>query len=186
MRADHGDARQIRPLIGDGAQNCAAGGAGCRLKALGGGAGIGEFARIDRPHMQEHRELAVLAVGAALRAVMRLGEAVDARLVRFHAGGEQPCLLGNERDLLHRAGGAFHLHGRGGVGHGLACDEDVTAGPDGAQGFLLQIRLLHQPVREAAQQIGMGAAALQIARPQPGVIGQQQADAPFIHAVQHQ
>ena len=56
----------------------------------------------------------------------------------------------------------------------------------GAKGFLLQGRLLHEPVGEAAQQIEMRSAVLVAARPEPGVIGEKQRDAALVLAAQHE
>ena len=53
-----------------------------------------------------------------------------------------------------------------------------------AQVLLLELRLLHQPVREAAQQLGLRAAAFEAARPQPDLIGQQLRDAALADAVE--
>ena len=72
------------------------------------------------------------------------------------------------------------------VGHGLALHGDVAALHDQPQRFFFEIGLLHQPVRQAPQQIEMRAAAFVAARPQPDVIGQQQRDAAFAFARQHQ
>ena len=55
--------------------------------------------------------------------------------------------------------GPSERHGVGGLGHGLALDADVAPGGGGAQRLLLERRLLHQPVGEAAQEVEMRAAA---------------------------
>ena len=76
--------------------------------------------------------------------------------------------------------------GVGGVGHGLALDGQFAGARLGAQRLLLEVGLLHQPVRQPAQQVDMRAAALVAARPQPGMVGEQQRDAALADAVQHQ
>src|SRR4029079_15246893 len=43
--------------------------------------------------------------------------------------------------------------------------------------FPLEAGLLHQPMGEPAQEVGVRSAALIAARPQPGMVGQQHADA---------
>ena len=55
-------------------------------------------------------------------------------------------------------------------------DEDAVAGDLGVEAFLLEGRLLHQPVHEAAQQQALRAAALLAPRPQPGLVGEQLRD----------
>ena len=50
------------------------------------------------------------------------------------------------------------------------------------QQFFLELRFLHQPMRKPAQQIEMRAAALEAARPEPQLIGQQQRHATSLRA----
>ena len=52
--------------------------------------------------------------------------------------------------------------------------------------LLLEVGLLHQPVREAAQQFGLRPAAVEAAGPQPELIGQQLRDAAFADPVEDQ
>ena len=54
----------------------------------------------------------------------------------------------------------------------------------GAQGLLLELGLLHQPVDEAAQQDGLRPAALQAARPQARLVGEQLGDAALADALE--
>ena len=64
----------------------------------------------------------------------------------------------------------------------------AIASPSGArpQRLLLQLGLLHQPVHQTAQQQALRPAALEAARPQPGVVGQQLGDPPLADPLQHQ
>ena len=57
---------------------------------------------------------------------------------------------------------------------------------DGAQIVFLEIGLLHQPIGEAAQQFGLRPAALEAARPQPHLVGQELRDAALADPVEHQ
>ena len=63
---------------------------------------------------------------------------------------------------------------------------EAAAGDAGAQPLLLQIGLLHQPVGEAAQQLGLRAAALEAARPQPQLVAHHLGDAALVDAVEDQ
>ena len=72
------------------------------------------------------------------------------------------------------------------VGHGLALHGEIVAAHDKAQRLFFEVGLLHQPVRQPAQQVEMRPAALVAARPQPDVIGQQQRDAAFALAREQQ
>jgi hypothetical protein len=79
-------------------------------------------------------------------------------------------------------------HGDGHVGgfvlHGIALDGQRLAVGRGGERLFLQFRFLHQPVRHAAVEADMRAAALEAARPQPAVIGQDHADAALAETVE--
>src|SRR5690606_31963335 len=68
--------------------------------------------------------------------------------------------------------------------HGLAADGEPHAGAARRQPLLLELRLLHQPVGEAAVERDVRAAALEAARPKPPLVGKQQADAALALAVE--
>ena len=72
-----------------------------------------------------------------------------------------------------------------GVGHGLPLHREIVAAHQQAQRLLLEVGLLHQPVRQPPQQIDMRAAAFVAARPQPDVVGEKQRDAAFALAREH-
>ena len=72
------------------------------------------------------------------------------------------------------------------IAHTLALDRDIAPFRPRPQRLLLQFRLFHQPVREAAQKIEIRAAAVVVARPEPHLIAQKQADAPLVDAREHQ
>ena len=57
---------------------------------------------------------------------------------------------------------------------------------DAMQPLLLEIGLLHQPVGHPAEEIGVRAAAIEAARPQPGVVGEQEGDAALALAIEDQ
>ena len=92
------------------------------------------------------------------------------------AQGYGLCLAGRKR----------HLHRFGAVGHGAALDDEVVALLPAVEGLLLEVGLLHQPMREAAQQFGLRAATLEATRPQPALVGQQLRHAAFVLAREHQ
>ncbi len=89
-----------------------------------------------------------------------------------------PCV----RSSVRWAPWGRHRDGLGGVRHGLAFHADLAAVARGlgAQGLLLQGRLLHQPVADPPQQVEMGAAPLVAPRPEPGVVGGEQGDAALV------
>jgi hypothetical protein len=68
----------------------------------------------------------------------------------------------------------------------LPGDRQVIAIDCGTQVVLLQIGLFHQPIGKPAQQLGLRAAALMAARPQPDLIRQQQCDAALADAIEQQ
>ena len=70
--------------------------------------------------------------------------------------------------------------------HRLAGDVERHAAAAGGQPLLLEFGLLHQPVRDAAVERDMRAAALEAARPEPALVGQEHADAAFALAVEQQ
>ena len=72
------------------------------------------------------------------------------------------------------------------AGQRLALDQDLVAGGAGVERLLLELRLLHQPVDEAAQQQRLRAAALEAARPQPGMVGEELGDAALADALEDQ
>ena len=79
--------------------------------------------------------------------------------------------------MARLARGRGHGDGLRGVGHGLARHHEVAAVDLESQRFLVEIGLLHQPVRHASQQVEMRPAAFIAARPQPDVVRQQERDA---------
>ena len=82
------------------------------------------------------------------------------------------------------AGRAGHDRVDGLVLQGLALDHDLVAGRAGAQRFFLELRLLHQPMDEPAQQQRLGAPALEPAGPQPGVVRQELGDPALAHTLE--
>ncbi len=64
--------------------------------------------------------------------------------------------------------------------------ESFKSARGGDEALLLEIRLLHQPVREPAQEIGVRAAAFIAARPQPGVVRSQQRHAALALAIENE
>ena len=89
-----------------------------------------------------------------------------------------------EARLLARRIGQRHGRRRG--RHGAALDHDVAAGNRGGQSLLFELRLFHQPMRQAAQQFGFRPAAFEAARPQPALVRQQFRHAALADAVEHQ
>ena len=63
------------------------------------------------------------------------------------------------------------------VFHRAALERELQALGGGDQSLFLEVRLLHQPMRQAAQKIGVRAAAIVAARPEPRVVRGQQGDA---------
>ena len=121
------------------------------------------FAGIRRPDVDEGRELAVR-------------DPVEAGSFVLHGGRQRPGLA-RHRVVCVSARGPVSVTGATRVGHGLALDRTSVAARGGAQRLFLEVRLLHQPMRQPAQEVDLRPAALEAARPQPGMVGQQQRDA---------
>src|SRR5690606_3885033 len=80
---------------------------------------------------------------------------------------------------LHFAGLAGRRGDEGGSGlirHGLADDLKRHAATLSRQPLFLQFRLLHEPMSDAAVERHIRAAALEAARPEPALVGQEHAD----------
>ena len=130
---------------------------------LGGRRHLGELARIGRADIDQRVEL---AVGGAPEARAR-SRAIEPR----QSAGLARC----ERDACaSRRTASVSVTSPTLVGHGLALDQEIAAAHDQAQRLFLEVGLLHQPVRQPAQQVEMRPAALVAARPQPDVVGEQQ------------
>ena len=67
-----------------------------------------------------------------------------------------------------------------------ALNDQTPVGDMGAQTFLLEIRFLHQPVSNPAQQLRIGAAVLESARPHPSMVAHDLRDAAFLDPVEDQ
>jgi hypothetical protein len=109
---------------------------------------------------------------------------VEPELPARHLGGEQAGPRLRERNAAFRTARGLQDHRIGRILHGLALDADIAPGRAGAQGLLLQGRLLHEPVGEAAQQVEMRPAALEAAGPEPGMVGKEQGDASLLLPVE--
>src|SRR6185437_16295820 len=69
--------------------------------------------------------------------------------------------------------------------HALALDGHLAPLGAGAKSLLFQIGLLHEPMRQAAQQVEVWPAAVIAARPKPHLVAQQQPHAPPVDSRQH-
>ena len=106
----------------------------------------------------------------------------------FHVDGRAPDAVGGLFQARFRGLAAGRRH-RDGIDlglHGAAFERQFEALGGGDQPLLLEVGLLHQPVRQPAQQVGMRPPALEAARPQPRLIRRQQRDATLALAVEHQ
>src|SRR6516225_6912333 len=56
----------------------------------------------------------------------------------------------------------------------LALHRNLAALRSRAQGLFLELRLLHQPMGEATQEVEIGSAPVIVARPEPHLIAQQE------------
>ena len=78
---------------------------------------------------------------------------------------------------------------RTGIGDGLEAaptDLDAVAARRRPQVLGLEVGLLHQPMRHAAQQFGLRSAALEAARPQPHVVGHELGHPPAVDLIEQQ
>ena len=117
--------------------------------------------------------------------LVALLDAVEADLVdrqrrppQARLGGLRASRSARRRRACARSTGGVVL------GHGLALDDQLAGAGAGAERLLLEVGLLHQPVGEAAEQVDMRAAALEAARPEPGMVGEEQRDAALALAVE--
>ena len=120
---------------------------------------VGEFRRIDRADMGKRRQVAI-------------GDLIEADLLGLQAAGEDAGLGRGQRHGHRLAGRRDHLRRAGIVAHRLAAHFERHAAAVGGQPLLLEFRLLHQPVGDAAIERDMRAAAFEAARPEPALIGQ--------------
>src|SRR6516165_5256451 len=142
-----------------------AAGRGCdRGEPFGGRGDLLELARIGGTDIGERRELAV-------------GGVPEAELLGLDGAAPHARLGLRERHGLRLARGQRQGDLADTVGHGLPLHREIVAAHRKAQRLLLEVGLLHQPMRQAPQQIEMRSAALEAARPQPDVIRQQHRDA---------
>ena len=91
-----------------------------------------------------------------------------------------------ERRLGGLAAGRHHLHRGDRLVHRAALERQLQAFGGRDEPLLFEIGFFHQPVRESSQQIGMRAAAVVAARPQPCMIGCEQGNAALAFAVEDQ
>ena len=151
----------------------AAAGLDQRRQALRAGPHVRQLLSIDRAHRDVGRELPVL-------------DPIEPRLLGRQRGARDPLLRRLQGDLRGAPRGRGHGHGLGLRVQRAALDRDRVTRRLGAQRLLLELRLLHQPVHQAAQQQALRAAALEAARPQPGVVGEQLRDAALADPLEHQ
>ena len=77
-------------------------------------------------------------------------------------------------------------HRRHALGERPALDQHRALLAGAAQHLLLELGLLHQPVREPAQQLELRAAALEAAAPEPGLVRAEHRDPALALAGEHQ
>ena len=160
------------PLARDAAHR-AAGGFSQRAQGVERRDDFAEFARVLDADVHERGEVA-------------LGDREQAEFVHLHLRARDAGL-----GWLEHEGFLLAARERGDDGElvdlqALALDGDFLSARGGAQRFFLEFGLLHEPVREAAQQFEMRPAVLVIARPQPDLVRQHEADAALALAREQQ
>ena len=100
-------------------------------------------------------------------------QAVKARLHYGQAASLYPTAIVFQANAMHFAGGRGDLDIRVIGAEAAALDQQLIAIGAGTQVLFLQIRFLHQPMGDTAQQFRLRAAAFKTTSPQPGMIRQQ-------------
>jgi hypothetical protein len=168
------DTQQAGRPVGAEPVDTAAAGVGERADAVRGGAQIGIFQRIV---LSGGSEGDVIAVGHTPHPRAAGIERTVGLAGRGFRQGERP----------HGTVWRSNLRGYGsGARNGAALHDQVLVFDACGQAILVQLRLAHQPVGDAAQEFGLRAAALVAAAPEPDLVRHQHGDTALVDVAQHQ
>ena len=136
-------------------------------------ADIGEFDRVERARRGQ-------------RGAGAVAHPVEPHLADRQAAGAAPAALRRQGQAPAGAVGRRHRDRPVVRFERLPGDDQAVAFDHGAQIVLFEIGFLHQPIGEPAQQLRLRAAALEAARPEPHLVGQQLRHPALPDAVEHQ